>query len=1077
MLLCFPLPILAQSPGKNYVLTETMLRSDGAAKVSSVQYCDGLGRPDIYVTDGRNANGTTAYTLTQYDFPNIVMKKWLPGVGGNTLDWKSPKDIMSHSKETNKDDSPFESYRYDVLDRPMSTIGTGQRWHKDDKKVCIMRYINRGCYEADKIARKYIVRNAGSTLSGDGIWEEGALSIESATDEDGKATMTFTDMYGNTVLERKVVDKGKFCDTYYVYDDRGLLRYVLSPMYQQDMNLEKYGYEYRYDNKMRCCYKRLPGCEPVRYWYDDLGNMIFMQDGELLKKGKCRFMLYDSMGRLAVQGICDNTPRNYASGVVTPVSGGICDTGYASQYITLSSPELETANYYDSYNFLSGKAFSCYKRIEQMKKSGTGYPIGMKTGSLMKASNGELLYSVMYYTEKGQVCDARMSRLGGKLLLQGTDYSFTGKPERTAYELRQDGRTDSVLLVCSYSPVNDALTVMTMSYNGGPACRISDLKYDDVGRLVSNTLPGTAGTILYDYNIRSAVTKIENKNYKETISYDGLYNGNISGVENTCSGDAGAYKYTFSYDNLNRLRTAVSSADNSYGEEVSYDLNGNILTLGRRGEGNNGSFGTVDSLSCTYDGNRILRISDSAGSLVYNGSFDFKPSGSKANYTFNANGSLTFDPDKGATFTYSDTGTPLSVDFRSGERTDYVYTADGTKLMTTWGSIRTMLRRKYSLLPNPLINVSIRDTSVFSPRIWDKIDTFPLLVHSATEYAGPFVIVDGKLDRILFDGGYCTVRDSQPKYHFYVRDHLGSIRVVVDEDGKVEQKTYYYPFGGIYGNVSAGTDVQPFKYNGKELDHRHGLDLYDYGARQYDAATGRWTTMDPLAEKYYSVSPYAYCHNNPVNGTDPDGKDDYYDRYGNYLGTNHNKTDFIYIADKFKQLGIWGVERYYGIYKRTALSEAELSAQTWSKILTRIAVEGGINPEDLHNGAISVGVLEHYNGNNGYDFSDSFNDNDNVIGEMYNYNNASVKGRKSQNSDALITAFIYPSDEKDLREYYSTVSNIQHLLSVHEYDRHYIKDMDDGYKLDKSLINIPLFKKTTPGYQQHILYRIKTYKQ
>ena len=61
---------------------------------------------------------------------------------------------------------------------------------------------------------------------------------------------------------------------------------------------------------------------------------------------------------------------------------------------------------------------------------------------------------------------------------------------------------------------------------------------------------------------------------------------------------------------------AVSSADNSYGEEVYYDLNGNILGLCRRGEGNNGSFGTVDSLSCTYDGNRILRILDSAGSLV-----------------------------------------------------------------------------------------------------------------------------------------------------------------------------------------------------------------------------------------------------------------------------------------------------------------------------------------------------------------------------------------------------------------------------------------------------------------------------
>lgn len=61
---------------------------------------------------------------------------------------------------------------------------------------------------------------------------------------------------------------------------------------------------------------------------------------------------------------------------------------------------------------------------------------------------------------------------------------------------------------------------------------------------------------------------------------------------------------------------AVSSADNSYGEEVYYDLNGNILGLCRRGEGNNGSFGTVDSLSCTYDGNRILRILDSTGNLV-----------------------------------------------------------------------------------------------------------------------------------------------------------------------------------------------------------------------------------------------------------------------------------------------------------------------------------------------------------------------------------------------------------------------------------------------------------------------------
>ncbi len=60
----------------------------------------------------------------------------------------------------------------------------------------------------------------------------------------------------------------------------------------------------------------------------------------------------------------------------------------------------------------------------------------------------------------------------------------------------------------------------------------------------------------------------------------------------------------------------------------------------------------------------------------------------------------------------------------------------------------------------------------------------------------------------------------------------------------------------------------------------HGLNTYDYGARQYDPILGSWDRMDPLCEKYYSVSPYAYCHNNPVMLVDPDGRDDYFDRYG-----------------------------------------------------------------------------------------------------------------------------------------------------------------------------------------------------
>jgi len=81
---------------------------------------------------------------------------------------------------------------------------------------------------------------------------------------------------------------------------------------------------------------------------------------------------------------------------------------------------------------------------------------------------------------------------------------------------------------------------------------------------------------------------------------------------------------------------------------------------------------------------------------------------------------------------------------------------------------------------------------------------------------------------------------------------------------------HYYPYGALMGE-SQNTTTQPYKYNGKELDRSFGLDWYDYGVRWMDGVGGRWSSMDPLCEKYYDVSPYAYCAGNPVNRIDPDG--------------------------------------------------------------------------------------------------------------------------------------------------------------------------------------------------------------
>ena len=92
----------------------------------------------------------------------------------------------------------------------------------------------------------------------------------------------------------------------------------------------------------------------------------------------------------------------------------------------------------------------------------------------------------------------------------------------------------------------------------------------------------------------------------------------------------------------------------------------------------------------------------------------------------------------------------------------------------------------------------------------------------------------------------------------------------MDESGNAVRSTDYYPFGA-YLAESTNQEKQPYKYNGKEFDHFAGLNLYDYGARFYDPLMGRFTTPDPLSEKYYSISPYAYCANNPVNAIDPRG--------------------------------------------------------------------------------------------------------------------------------------------------------------------------------------------------------------
>ena len=105
---------------------------------------------------------------------------------------------------------------------------------------------------------------------------------------------------------------------------------------------------------------------------------------------------------------------------------------------------------------------------------------------------------------------------------------------------------------------------------------------------------------------------------------------------------------------------------------------------------------------------------------------------------------------------------------------------------------------------------------------------------------------------------------------FFIKDHLGSVRAVVSETGEVLQTNEFYPYGDLFSTAgTAGSNDNRYRFTGKELGDEIGL--YDFSARFLQTGLGRFTTIDPLAEKYPSVSPYTYCNGNPVRYVDPDG--------------------------------------------------------------------------------------------------------------------------------------------------------------------------------------------------------------
>nr|WP_297226822.1 RHS repeat-associated core domain-containing protein [uncultured Prevotella sp.] len=462
------------------------------------------------------------------------------------------------------------------------------------------------------------------------------------------------------------------------------------------------------------------------------------------------------------------------------------------------------------------------------------------------ATDGKPLVSVYYHDLRGQVIASKQTMPDDALLSQNMTYSFTKQPLEIISEIFKSGISTTVTQTNSYNKHNDKIETMTLKV-GNVTRTVSSYSYDDIGRLVSVKRSGNAGIVKYDYNIRNWLKETKSDRFKQNLLYENTgaypcFNGNISRMQWQTSKDNVLRGYDFAYDGLNRLEEStysegadMSQNKNRYSENIlSYSPNGSIERLQRYGKKNNGTFGLIDDLTYSYNGNQIQAISDKAGSLLYDGSFDFKDgANASTEYFYDANGALIKDLNKGiSNIEYDILGNLKCITFSNGFKTKYIYDAAGNKLRTTHESVVTNM----------------------------------------TDYIGNFIFEDGKLDKYLFDGGYCSFNNGQnPTFHYYEKDHLGSVRMVVNENGTIEQVNHYYPFGGVYGDLSYNSETQRNKYIGKEFDHMHGLDWYDHGARMYDAAKVSWDRVDRLGEKYTQLSPYLYCASNPVVFLDADG--------------------------------------------------------------------------------------------------------------------------------------------------------------------------------------------------------------
>ena len=781
------------------------------------EYVDGLGRKMQVMSKSAAMDGKDVVTAYRYDCNGREYETTVPFcvVGEGNF----AKNAFYKSKQFHNDDFASTKQLYDnsPLNRPTESYKPGSVYQSNSSKhSSITGYDVNGENELMELSHTiggFVVKAPHKPAT---------LYKTTITDEDGSMVTVFTNSLGKTILERRSVGDGQNADTYFVYDAKERLRVVVSPQgstmlsldteYDNECALVKdYCYIYTYDNDDRVVMKRLPGSCAQYFQYDTNGRLTICYDEEMLQNGVKKHIAYDALGR--------EIGFRYASD-----KGACC----------------QQRNLYDVYD-TNCSSFSAIEGIvakSDLATSTKGKLTYDRTFEIFSEWASEVRERTYYYDKRGRCIQTITSYPKGIDCRTSVKYDYAGNPLKTLEQYLGVVENLEILTECTYDKRGRKLTEQT-SVNGIVVGHAA-FSYDEQGR-ITRTLLNEKIAVYADYNLQGWLTNrsggvlidkmiVDKDLFYEKLSYynpmDSLstprYTGKISELGwNRKLRLSGNDRFIYHYDDLGRLTSAEhritglnQSSAGICNEQYTYDLAGNILSHNVYRDGVNRQLGY------TYNGNHISTLTCD-GTTVGTAQYDSR-------------GNITKIPGENLQIAYNLCNLPQSITASDGTKVNYGYLSDGTKFCA----------------------------------VSDGGEKFIYAGSLRLRIVGNSIVPES----FAIAGGRVVCNNGNWQTNYYITDYLGSVRTVTDADGNVLAEYDYTPYGELLTATDITATGTDYLFTGKEQQGKLGVgELYDSHAR-FMNTTGSFLSMDPLAEKYYHLSPYAYCAGDPVNLVDPDGR-------------------------------------------------------------------------------------------------------------------------------------------------------------------------------------------------------------